>query len=172
MTRTLAKPVDDPNMWRRIAAKAHPDAGGDGELFVWLTAVRDHVCEAKTNPREHVSGETPPRQARDTRDDSRIEFQAGEDFDDITLAALRCGRGNPGLYADILSLLRDCESRLDKRHEEQRGASYKRLAAVAHAVGMTKQERIGWYRVCESIPLSDRHAGHILSRLKRSRRAA
>jgi hypothetical protein len=35
-------------------------------------------------------------------------------------------------------------------------------------IGMTKAERIGWYRVAESAPLCDRHAGHILSRLKRS----
>jgi hypothetical protein len=32
---------------------------------------------------------------------------------------------------------------------------------------MTRKERIGWYRVAEDIPLSDRHAGHILARLKR-----
>jgi hypothetical protein len=57
-------------------------------------------------------------------------------------------------------------------HEMQRrrGASYKQLAAIGHAVEMTKRERVGWYRVCESIPLSDRHAGHILSKLKRGER--
>jgi hypothetical protein len=32
---------------------------------------------------------------------------------------------------------------------------------------MTKDERIGWYRVAEDLPLSDRHASHILGRLKR-----
>jgi hypothetical protein len=25
---------------------------------------------------------------------------------------------------------------------------------------------VGWYRIAETIPLSQRHAGHILSRLK------
>jgi hypothetical protein len=33
---------------------------------------------------------------------------------------------------------------------------------------MTKAERVRWYRVAEEIPLSDRHAAHILSRSKRS----
>jgi hypothetical protein len=33
-------------------------------------------------------------------------------------------------------------------------------------VGMSVTERSGWYRIAESIPLSDRHAGHILKRLK------
>jgi hypothetical protein len=32
---------------------------------------------------------------------------------------------------------------------------------------MSKEERVGWYRVAEGIPLSDRHAGHLLSKLKR-----
>jgi hypothetical protein len=32
---------------------------------------------------------------------------------------------------------------------------------------MTPKERSGWYRCAESIPLSDRHAGHILSKLKK-----
>jgi hypothetical protein len=34
-------------------------------------------------------------------------------------------------------------------------------------VGMTKAERVQWYRIAEAIPLSQRHAGHILSRLKK-----
>lgn len=33
--------------------------------------------------------------------------------------------------------------------------------------GMTKAERVKWYRIAESIPLSQRHAGHILGILKR-----
>jgi len=33
---------------------------------------------------------------------------------------------------------------------------------------MTKAERGRWYRVAEAIPLSDRHAAHILSRSRRS----
>ena len=41
------------------------------------------------------------------------------------------------------------------------------MAAIAHIWGMTKEERVGWYRVAEGILLSDRHGGHILSELKR-----
>jgi len=51
--------------------------------------------------------------------------------------------------------------------QQRRGASYKSLAAIGHRVGMTKAERIQWYRIAEAVPLSQRHAGHILSRLKR-----
>jgi hypothetical protein len=31
-------------MWRRLISRAHPDAGGDHELFIWTGAVRDVVC--------------------------------------------------------------------------------------------------------------------------------
>jgi hypothetical protein len=53
-------------------------------------------------------------------------------------------------------------------HDQQRcGATYKTLAAIGHMVSMSKAERIRWYRIAETVPLSQRHAGHILSRLKR-----
>jgi hypothetical protein len=88
------------------------------------------------------------------------------DFEECTRTALKVGAaGMP--YSRILSLLADCYSLEDLAHEEERGASYKRLATIGHTWVMTKRERIGWYRVAEGIPLSDRHAGHILSRLKR-----
>jgi hypothetical protein len=32
---------------------------------------------------------------------------------------------------------------------------------------MTKAERLAWYRVAEDLSISDRHAGHILSKLKK-----
>jgi hypothetical protein len=38
---------------------------------------------------------------------------------------------------------------------------------VADAAGLDTFERTHWYRIAESIPLSQRHAGHLLSRLKR-----
>jgi len=32
---------------------------------------------------------------------------------------------------------------------------------------MGKLERTGWYRCAEAIPLADRHASHVLGRLKK-----
>ena len=46
------------------------------------------------------------------------------------------------------------------------GASYKRLTAIGHLAGFDKTAQVRWYRIAEEIPLSDRHAAHILSRLK------
>jgi hypothetical protein len=72
-----------------------------------------------------------------------------------------------GPYASVLSILVGCYPLPHLAHEETRGASYARLAAIAHTWGMTKAERVGWYRVAEEIPLSDRHASHLLGRLKK-----
>jgi hypothetical protein len=68
-----------------------------------------------------------------------------------------------------LRLVRDCyEAHDGPLHRMQHeGATYRTLAAIAHAAGMSKDQRVGWYRLCESIPLSQRHAGHIMGRIKR-----
>ena len=50
--------------------------------------------------------------------------------------------------------------------QQRRGATYKQLAAIGHAVGMSGAERAQWYDIARAVPLSQRHAGHILSRSK------
>ena len=71
-------------------------------------------------------------------------------------------------YGYLLRRLADCYpvSEGPLYDQQRRGASYKMLAAIGHGVGMSKVERVQWYRIAESIPLSQRHAGHILKRLK------
>jgi hypothetical protein len=109
----------------------------------------------------------PSRRREPSTDDRpRVPFDPGCDFAALTGRALeRAAAGDE--YGQVLALLQDCWPLEDLAHEQTRGASYKRLAAIAHAWGMTKAERIGWYRVAEDLPLSDRHAGYILARLKR-----
>ncbi len=167
MPRTVAPPLDDPRLWRRLVARTHPDAGGDHELFIWCGVVRNAVCggelrvESKPQPSHHSSRRRENSTPAD--DKPRIPYPTGLDFEAATRRALRVG----GPYAAVLSLLADCYPLPHLAHEQERGASYKRLAAIAHAHGMTPKERSGWYRCAESIPLSDRHAGHILSKLKK-----
>jgi hypothetical protein len=166
MTSTPTLPPTDSGMWRRLIAKAHPDAGGDHEFFIWAGSVRELVCngQAQTQPERSAQASygTP------TDEPARIPYPPGTNFREATTRALRYAESHPDTYRYLLGLLENCYPLAHMWREEERGASYKRLAAIGHQVRMSKQERIGWYRVAESIPLSDRHAGHILSRLKRA----
>jgi hypothetical protein len=159
MSRTQTPAPEDPKMWRRLVARAHPDAGGDGELFVWANSVREVICSGELR----AGTWTSPAPADDV---PRIPYPTGADFGEITRRALERA-GVEDVYGRVLSLLADCEPLEHLAYEQDRGASYKRLAAIAHAWGMTKAERVGWYRVAEDLSLSDRHAGHILAKLKK-----
>jgi hypothetical protein len=169
--RTPTLPPTEPAMWRKLLGRAHPDTGGSHELFVWTGALREMICdgdirigpkpEPSDNPSRRREGSTQ-RPTPGNDDKPRIPYPAGADFEEVTRRALR----TEGPYASVLSLLSNCFPLPHLAHEEARGASYKRLAAIGHAHGMTGLQRSGWYRCAESIPLSDRHAGHILSKLK------
>lgn len=153
-------------------ASVHPDrAGGDHELFVFLSALREHVeeCLGAAKP----GGAFAPANAGPREEPERIpydpSFGNADAFVGLTCRALEiAGRvGEP--YNSALSLLGDCPA-----HEgpygravprQSRGASYRQLAAIAHTLGWSKAQRVRWYRVAEEIPLSDAHAHHILARL-------
>ncbi len=164
MARTPTLPPDHPGMWRRLVARTHPDAGGDHELFIWTGALRDAICGGE------ISGGGPDRTPPQAEQDAvaRVPYPPGTDFEECILEALKVADSEAGTpYGPVLALLANCRPAPEQDPEQERGAYYKRLAAIAHLWGMTKEERIGWYRVAEAIPLSDRHAGHILGRLKR-----
>ncbi len=166
--RTQTRPLDEKAMWRKLLGRCHPDGGGDHSLFIWCAAVRDAVCggelqgESNPQPKDNPSRREPPPPADDK---PRIPYPTGADFEELTREALRVGESSP-VYGPVLSLLVGCRPLEHLAHEQARGASYARLAAIAHTWGMTKAERIAWYRVAEGVPLADRHASHILGRLK------
>jgi hypothetical protein len=163
MTRTPTLPATDMSMWRRLLSRAHPDAGGDHELFIWTGAVRDLVCGQGLSPR----GDTWTQPRSDERP-ARVPYPPGSDFAALTARALAMAEEAGGVHGALLEMLNDCYPLARLAHEQERGASYKRLAEAGHLVGMRMSERSRWYRVAESIPLADRHVGHILSRLKES----
>ncbi len=164
MARTPTLPPDHPGMWRRLVARTHPDAGGDHELFIWTGALRDVVCGRETFSFRNETSPPP----RPDEEPARVPFDPSADFSELTRRALAMAEEVGGVHGALLELLSDCEAPpMQTGAWEQRGASYKKLAAVGHMVSMTKAERGRWYRIAEDIPLSDRHAGHILGRLKR-----
>jgi hypothetical protein len=99
-----------------------------------------------------------------------VDFDTALSFDALTRRALRLAEEERPLYAALLRLLEDCEEAHEGPLERQqrRGASYRSLAAVAHLVEMGKDDRVRWYKLAERVPLSQRHCGHLLAKLKRA----
>ncbi len=152
-------------MWRRLLARAHPDTGGDEALFVWAHALREHVAGDFLDPPTYEQ----PRRTTNA-DSPRVPFRGDLDHEALTRRALDLAGEVPGAYAWLLKLLSDCYPSSSGRllHEQGRGASYKRLAAIGHLAEFDQEARGRWYRIAESVPLSDRHAAHILSKVRRN----
>ena len=170
--RTLTAPPDDRSMWRRALARLHPDGGGSHDLFIWAGAVRDVVCSsslqgsAGAEPQDHPSRR---REASTDEEPARVPYAPDSDFAALTARAVAMADEVGGTHGALLEMLADCEAPpLTTGAWEQRGASYKSLAAIGHRVGMTKAERVQWYSIAEAVPLSQRHAGHILGKLQRA----
>jgi hypothetical protein len=167
VTRTPTLPPDDKQMWRRLLARVHPDAGGAHELFIWTSSVRDEVCGEGT---KNVAGRTFTERREQSEPagsgPDRIPFDTQESFDLLTRRILNLEFDEP--YASLIMLLADCHSSQESTlyRQQYRGATYKQLAYVAHLAGMSQAERTRWYRITESLPLSQRHAGHILKALQ------
>ncbi len=161
--RTPTHPPNDARMWRRLVAATHPDAGGDHDLFIWTIATREVVCGGDLGaeiPRRPGGARTEPT------DPNRVPFDPFADFASLTDRAVSMADAVAAPYGYLLRMVADCSPGLHA-HEQARGASYRRLAAIGHSVGMDSAERSQWYDIARSIPLSDRHAAHILGKLKR-----
>ena len=158
--RTPTLPPNDRAMWRRLVSRAHPDTGGDHDLFIWTCATRDVICGGEL-------GSEIPRRGRDQAPD-RVPFERYADFEALTDRAVTMAEAVAQPYCDLLRSLSGCYPAAEGtlHNQQRRGASYRSLAAIGHRVGMSKAERVQWYAIAESIPLSQRHAGHILSRLQ------
>jgi hypothetical protein len=153
-------------MWRRLLARVHPDAGGSHELYVWTGALRDLVFDGLS------TGQHAPRRDGPGREDpARVPYEAAfgdaGSFAELTRQAVDLAGEVPEVCARLLRLLVDCREALDGplARQQHLGASYRQLAYVAHLAGMTPGERRAWYRVAERVPLSQRHAGHLVERL-------
>jgi hypothetical protein len=157
MTHTPTLPPDDRGMWRHLVSRSHPDA----------------ICD------EELGGEAPGRERREQplrrRETSTssageyIPFDQFADFKVLTDRALSMAEAVAEPFGFLLRQVAYCypvsEGPLYK--QQCRGASYRSLGAIGHMVGMTKAERVQWYSIAEAVPLTQRYAGHILSRLKR-----
>ncbi len=169
MPRTPTLPPTEPAMWRKLLARTHPDTGGDHELFIWARNLHDVVCaRVREDPPPRAARSSTPREgpARVPFDEA---FEKAQSFADLTRQAVALADTVDAPHDRLFLLLEDCVALAEDSplHAQQsQGATYKTLAAIGHAAGMDKADRAGWYRLAEQSPLSQRHAGHILTRLK------
>ncbi len=166
MTHTPTLPPTDRTMQRKLKALVHPDNRGDHELFIWTANLIEVACSGFQHARE--GGQPSPRRYPSTKTDpERVPFPPSADFAALTRRAVALADEVPPPYRSVLLLLRDCVPLAGFEEKQGRGASYRQLAAIGHRAGMTKAQRVRWYRIAESVPLSDRHAGHLLGKLER-----
>lgn len=119
-------------------------------------------------PARQVCGRCNAAPSPPPEEPERIPFAA--DLDPIEVAR-RVGSLVQELeypYSAVLRLLSNYSPATHGRPQlqERRGATYRQLAAIAHTTPMSYEERMEWYRIAESVPLSQRAAAHILGRLK------
>jgi hypothetical protein len=168
--RTLTAPPTDRGMWRRLLRLAHPDSGaGDHSLFVWVTALRDHVAgDTVEDVRIGYERTQPPHYPPGGSRSERVPFDYYADFDALTDRAVTMGDAVAEPFAFLLRSLAGCYRAEDGPlyYQQRRGATYKQLAALAYRVGMSKAERVQFYRIAEAVPLSQRHVGHIFAHVQ------
>jgi hypothetical protein len=154
-----ARPPTDRAMWRRLLARAHPDAGGDDELFVWAKSLEELVrAKAQDVPAPPLGGTL--------RREGRIPFDPYTDFDRISERALQFAPRAFG-YGDVLRLMRSAKR--TGTAKDRRGATYEQLARIAYLLGIDKHKRNArkmWYRIARDVMLSEAHADHIIGSLK------
>jgi hypothetical protein len=153
-------------MWRKLLRVAHPDSTGSHELFIWTRAFFEHVAGTSIP-------EDPPRLRRDPpkhkRTGDRVDFHLAYEYDSheqLTEHAVAMAEETREPYASLLEHLRDCypsvPSDYTLRRAENIGATYKQLAYIDHLANLSDTRRMARYRLAEEVPLSQRHAGHIL----------
>jgi hypothetical protein len=169
---TLTAPPTDRAYWRRLLRLAHPDGAGDHELFVWCQMLREYIAgDGLEDVRTNADTRRPPPHPTSGAGE-RVDFSAAqyEVFEDLTARAVGTAERVAPPYDGLLRLLASCypasEADTTLYRSQHSGASYKQLAYVAHLAGMDASQRREWYRICEAVPLSQRHAGHLISELQ------
>ena len=166
MPRIATPAPTDCAMWRRLLRVAHPDTTGSDALFVWTKALHEHVAGTSIP-------EDPPRLRRDPPKHKgtccRVDFHLAYEYDsheELTEHAVALSEETRGPYASLLEHLRDCYPSVPSDHTLRRaenvGATYKQLAYIGHLANLSDTQRMAWYRLAEEVPLSQRHAGHLL----------
>jgi hypothetical protein len=160
-------------MWRKLFRVVHPDTGGEHGLFIWVQALHEHVAgDAVEEAPPHTRREPPRHPTTGDRLDYVDAYTKADSFHELTRLAVAMADTVAEPYAGVLRMLHDCYEvpAMDANLYRQQnvGATYKQLAYVAHLVGMNAAQRTRFYRIAEELPLSQRHAGHLIGRLQQA----
>jgi hypothetical protein len=150
VSRTSAPaPLDDRRMWRRVAALVHPDAGGDHEAFLFVTAVRETLealpSRCSCNPlagqhnRRHAGQSAYIREAPYTADaTARVPFSAPVNHGALLDLAVREGKRRTDEIGALLTMLASYKQNTSGRHQpaEQRGSTFKQLKYLSILAGV------------------------------------
>jgi len=167
--RTKAPSLKDRSYWRRLLATVHPDRGGDHELFVFLQALKEHVEECAGGSVSKLCS-SRHRDRSDKQD--RIPYDEALGYIDehtmLTHRALSIAETVEEPFCGVLRLLVDYDNIEHGRRalKQCRGATWRQAGYIAHLSGVSKAERLRWYELCRSIPLSEALASHLINRLK------
>src|SRR3954469_25707062 len=104
---------------------------------------------------------------------NRIPFIAPHNFERLTDVAMHHASENmDNIFGGLLIFLADCDHVCRLSGLEQVGCSYHALRRVGRTVGMSAEQFAEWISLAESVPLSERHALHILGKLEPGRKVA
>ena len=98
-------------MWRRLLARAHPDAGGTHDLFIWTGAVRDVLCGLSLPAGGNPEAEDHPSRRRDPSTPSageRVPFDEDAFLQVLTDRAVTMAAAVAEPYGYLLRQVADC----------------------------------------------------------------
>jgi hypothetical protein len=162
----------------------HPDAGGDHEAFLFVTAVRETLealpSRCSCNPlagqhnRRHAGQSAYIREAPYTADaTARVPFSAPVNHGALLDLAVREGKRRTDEIGALLTMLASYKQNTSGRHQpaEQRGSTFKQLKYLIKV-----SIYIGWRRckgvyVCaEELMLSQASVAYLIDTLKEEAR--
>jgi hypothetical protein len=170
---TVRAPVYDREHWNRLLRLCHPKGAGDEDLFLWAKGVYDFVTSDEPEP-------APREQPKHKKSTDRVDFSGVEErfssHADLVEHALEVAYSIEEPFHSMLSGLEDLEPAprgdLQLLRAEQQGCTFKQAAYAAHLANLSKKHRMDFYKLCQSLPMSQRMCGHIIKRLQERESAA
>lgn len=170
-TQTPA-PLTDSGFWRRVLARVHPDAGGNHEEFLFLSAARERVescrgrCDRGPGPGPECGGSRSYETGADRTGADRIRFPEGRvDHVELVARARGLARGHGRVLGAVLARLAGYQQATSGRARlaEQRGATYKQVRYLAALADVAPREM---YEAAERVPMSQAMVGYLITELK------